>query len=104
MVNEIPSWLPTWLSAWIPRQGLMRHLLLGLVCAPQNFWGWFPERWDKMDLFDESHVEKAKTNPWYSLGGMWYWAWMIVIIRWFLIYIDPLFKGFPVVHAVIKNK
>ncbi|HET7775059.1 MAG TPA: cytochrome b N-terminal domain-containing protein [Azospira sp.] len=56
------------------------YLIRGLLNAPANFLAWFQERWAKMDLFDESQVEKAKGNPWYSLGGMWYWVWMLVIL------------------------
>ena len=58
----------------------IRYLFLGLIHAPATFLAWFQERWIKMDLFDESHVEESKTNPWFSLGGMWYWVWMLVII------------------------
>jgi len=56
------------------------HLFHGLLRAPATFLGWFQERWERMDLFDERHVERSRTNPWYALGGMWYWVWILVII------------------------
>ena len=80
MVNQVPAWLPARIASFIPRQGLLRHLLLGLICAVPNLIDWVADRWNKMDLFDETHVQEAKTNPWYSLGGMWYWAWILVIV------------------------
>jgi len=56
------------------------YLYRALLGAPATFLAWFRERWEKMDLFDESHVAEARTNPWFTLGGMWYWVWMLVII------------------------
>jgi ubiquinol-cytochrome c reductase cytochrome b subunit len=56
------------------------HLIRGLLKAPATFQAWFQERWAKMQLFDEGVADKARTNPWYSLGGMWYWVWMLVIL------------------------
>jgi len=55
------------------------HLVRGLLRAPATFAAWFKERWTKMDLFDETYVDKARSNPWYAIGGMWYWVWMLVI-------------------------
>ena len=56
------------------------YLFRALLAAPATFLAWFQERWAKMDLFDETHVQESRTNPWFSLGGMWYWVWMIVIV------------------------
>ncbi len=106
MVNETPTWLPSWIASFIPRQGLLRHLALGLFCAPQNFWGWLQDRWDKMDLFDETHVEKAKTNPWYAIGGMWYWVWMLVIgsgVLLMIYYIPDTNQAFGSIERMMQN-
>ncbi len=41
---------------------------------------WVKERLQKIDLFDETKVDQQSESPWYQLGGMYYLAWMVVLI------------------------
>ncbi len=41
---------------------------------------WVMDRIQKIDLFDETKVEQQAESPWYQLGGMYYLAWMVVLI------------------------
>lgn len=51
---------------------------------------WLTTRLNNIDVFDEHHAEQAKTNPFYSLGGIFYlvWFWVIltgcVLIIWYV--------------------
>lgn len=47
---------------------------------PGNAFKWVTERLQKVDLFDETKVDQQKDSPWYQLGGMYYFAWMVVIV------------------------
>ncbi len=90
----------------LPRRGLVGQLYHKLLDLPGEVLNFVVERWDKMDLFDESHTEKAKTNPWYSLGGMWYWVWMIVIISGVVLmiyYIPVTDQAFRSVEQIQAN-
>lgn len=40
---------------------------------------WVTTRINNIDIFDEHHREEAKTNPWYSLGPIFYLVWFIVM-------------------------
>lgn len=40
---------------------------------------WWRTRIENLDLFDETYGKEAKTNPWFTLGGIAYLSWMIVI-------------------------
>jgi cytochrome b6 len=41
---------------------------------------WVKERLQKIDLFDETKVEHQAESPWYLLGGIFYLAWVVVLI------------------------
>jgi quinol-cytochrome oxidoreductase complex cytochrome b subunit len=41
---------------------------------------WLKTRFNNIDLFDEHHKEEAKTNPFYSLGAIFYLVWFIVML------------------------
>ncbi len=51
---------------------------------------WISTRIKNIDIFDEHHHQEAKTNPFYSLGGIFYlvWFWVIltgcVLIMWYV--------------------
>lgn len=49
------------------------------------------ERLAVMDLFDETFTDRAKTNPWYSIGGTLYLTWVIVLVTgfWLLMWYTP---------------
>jgi quinol-cytochrome oxidoreductase complex cytochrome b subunit len=42
---------------------------------------WTKDRWDVLDPFDSDpeRVSKAETSPWWALGGMFYFTWILVI-------------------------
>lgn len=40
---------------------------------------WLNTRINNIDIFDEHHHQEAKTNPFYSLGGIFYLVWFLVI-------------------------
>ena len=51
---------------------------------------WLSTRLNNIDIFDEHHHVEAKTNPFYSLGGVFYlvWFWVIlsgcILIMWYV--------------------
>lgn len=52
-----------------------------------RFWAWYDEavrfvrkKIAAVDIFDETMAEQAATNPWYALGSMVYFFWMICIV------------------------
>ncbi|HEU4950664.1 MAG TPA: cytochrome b N-terminal domain-containing protein [Holophagaceae bacterium] len=90
----------------VPKRGALGHWYHGILDAPASLWGWLQDRWEKMDLFDETHVEKAKTNPWYALGGMWYWVWMLVIgsgVLLMIFYIPDTNQAFGSIERIMQN-
>ena len=102
MLEKFISFLlgrPAWLRSLIKKRGVVGHLWHALWNAGPNLLDWLQGRWKKMDLFDESFTEEAKTNPWYALGGMWYWVWVLVLVSGFVLMIyyvpvtDQAFKS-----------
>ena len=90
----------------VAKRGALGHWYHGVLDAPANLWGWLQDRWEKMDLFDESHTEKAKTVPWYALGGMWYWVWMLVIgsgVLLMIFYIPDTNQAFGSIERIMTN-
>ncbi len=52
-----------------------------------RFWAWFDEaarfvrkKIAAVDIFDETMADKAAVNPWYALGSMVYFFWMVCIV------------------------
>lgn len=41
---------------------------------------WVVDHINGIDIFDEHHIDKAKTNPWYTLGSFVWLFWMITIV------------------------
>lgn len=108
-LERIILWLlgrPAWFRSLLPQRGVVGQLWHWFWNLGPSLWGWLTERWDKMDLFDESHVQKAKTNPWYSIGGMWYWVWIIVIVSGVILmifYIPVTDQAFRSVEEIQAN-
>lgn len=50
-----------------------------LFGAIAGFGDWLSTRLKNIDIFDEHHHNEAKTNPFYTLGGIFYLVWFIVI-------------------------
>ncbi|MBM3449692.1 MAG: cytochrome bc complex cytochrome b subunit [Armatimonadetes bacterium] len=52
---------------------------------------WFRERKQKLDLFDETYVDVAQTNPLYTLGQIVYFSWIVVIVTgvWLMFWYEP---------------
>lgn len=54
---------------------------------------------DNIDIFDEHYVDKAKTNPWYTLGSHVWLFWMMTIVSgcilmaWYIPSIDEAFDS-----------
>lgn len=47
---------------------------------PAKAWHWVQERLQKIDVFDETKTDLQQESPWYQLGGMYYLAWLVVLI------------------------
>ena len=58
----------------------MEKALSLLTQAPGQALQFVQDRINKLDVFDETKVDLQKTSPWYQLGGMYYLAWMVVIL------------------------
>ena len=41
---------------------------------------WINDHITGIDIFDEHYVDKAKTNPWYTLGSLVWLFWMLTIV------------------------
>ena len=41
---------------------------------------WITTRLNNIDIFDEHFHVEAKTNPFYSLGGIFYLVWFVVML------------------------
>ena len=41
---------------------------------------WVLDHINSIDIFDEHYIDKAKTNPWYTLGSLVWLFWMITIV------------------------
>jgi quinol-cytochrome oxidoreductase complex cytochrome b subunit len=84
----------------------LAHLFRGLLGAPASLRAWFLERWEKMDLFDETHAAEAKTNPFYTLGGLWYWVWLLVIgsgVVLMIYYVPVTDQAFHSIERIQQN-
>ncbi len=46
---------------------------------PSQAWQHVKERINKIDVFDETKVDKQKDSPWYQLGSMYYLFWVVVM-------------------------
>lgn len=58
---------------------------------------------DGIDIFDEHYVDKAKTNPWYTLGSLVWLFWMIAIISGCILmawYIPSISEAFDSVERI----
>jgi cytochrome b6 len=74
-----------------------------LLPAPSQAWKWVQERIHKIDVFDETKVDLQKDSPWYQLGGMYYLAWMIVILSGVILvsmYLPTTSQAFDSIHAI----
>jgi quinol-cytochrome oxidoreductase complex cytochrome b subunit len=109
MLEKFISFLlgrPAWLRSLIKKRGVVGHLWHALWNAGPNLLDWLQGRWKKMDLFDESFTEEAKTNPWYALGGMWYWVWVLVLVSGFVLmiyYIPVTDQAFKSIERIEYN-
>lgn len=59
---------------------VLTNLPSTLANLPGEAWKWVSERFAKLDLFDETKVDMQKESPFYQLGGIYYLAWMTVIV------------------------
>ena len=41
---------------------------------------WLLDHINGIDIFDEHYIDKAKTNPWYTLGSLVWLFWMVTIV------------------------
>ncbi|MBI2995433.1 MAG: cytochrome b N-terminal domain-containing protein [Candidatus Melainabacteria bacterium] len=41
---------------------------------------WVIDHINGIDIFDEHYIDKAKTNPWYTLGSLVWLFWMVTIV------------------------
>ena len=41
---------------------------------------WVEDHINGIDIFDEHYIDKAKTNPWYTLGSLVWLFWMVTIV------------------------
>ncbi len=74
-----------------------------LLQAAQDF---VLDRLKKIDFFDETKADLQKESPWYQLGGMYYLAWVIVIITGVLliaIYLPTIDQAYNSVDAISHN-
>jgi cytochrome b6 len=51
-----------------------------LKTLPNQAITWVQDRIQKIDVFDETKVELQAESPWYQLGGIYYLAWIVVLI------------------------
>ena len=60
---------------------LKRYSMIQLVKQQFNVAiKWVEDHIAGIDIFDEHYVDKAKTNPWYTLGSLVWLFWMITIV------------------------
>ncbi|MEO7993727.1 MAG: cytochrome b N-terminal domain-containing protein [bacterium] len=52
---------------------------------------WLSERLAVMDVFDETFTDRAKTSPWYCIGGTFYFIWVVVLVTgfWLMFWYTP---------------
>lgn len=73
---------------------------------PAKGWQWVQERLQKIDFFDETKVDLQKDSPWYQLGGMYYLAWMIVLISGAILvalYLPTTAQAYDSINALSHN-
>jgi quinol-cytochrome oxidoreductase complex cytochrome b subunit len=81
----------------------MQQAVARLQSFPDAAFKFVKERIHKIDLFDETKGEERKTSPWYQLGGIYYLAWMFVIISGLLLiamYIPTTTQAFDSIVAI----
>jgi len=66
------------------QQTLSNNPIQSLVSIVQSLpalaWQFVMDRLSKIDFFDETKTADQQDSPWYQLGGMYYFAWVIVMI------------------------
>jgi quinol-cytochrome oxidoreductase complex cytochrome b subunit len=80
--------------------------LAQLQQAPALAIKWLQERLAKVDVFDETKVDLQKTSPWYQLGGIYYLAWMVVIVSGLLLvsmYLPTTAQAFDSIHTISRE-
>jgi len=76
-----------------------------LIGLAQTGYQYVADRFNKIDVFDETKVDLQKESPWYQLGSMTYLFWMITVVSGLLlvaVYIPTTFKAYDSIIA-IKN-
>ncbi len=60
---------------------------LSLAGALSKAGDWINVRLNNIDIMDEHHHQEAKTNPFYSLGGIFYLVWFLVMLTGCILFI-----------------
>lgn len=69
-------------------------------------WDFVISRLKNIDFFDETKADLQKESPWYQLGGMYYLAWVVVIITGVLliaIYLPTIDQAYNSVNMISEN-
>lgn len=70
-------------------------------------WQYVKDQVSKIDVFDETKADLQKESPWYQLGGMYYVAWVIVLITGAIlvaIYLPTTAQAYDSIHAMSHGK
>lgn len=72
----------------------------------QKSWRYVTDRFDKMDVFDETKTDLQETSPWYQLGSIAYLFWMITIASGLILvafYLPTTFQAYDSIIAIKNN-
>jgi len=81
-------------------------MLADLKALPAEGWHWVKERLQKVDVFDETKADLQSDSPWYQLGGMYYLAWMVVLVTGVILvalYLPTTAQAFDSVNLLSHN-
>jgi quinol-cytochrome oxidoreductase complex cytochrome b subunit len=68
-----------------------------------SLWEWVLERTSNYDLFDETSASQQKYNPWYLLGAMQYFFWLIILVTGFylvIFYVPTPYRAYDTVQDI----
>ena len=85
----------------------MNTAMLNPMVLMGEAWKFVSERLAKIDLFDETKVDLQKESPWYQLGGIYYLAWVFVIISGIVlvaVYLPTTTQAFDSVDLLSEHK